>query len=232
MEFQIMPPSIPFARLLVATAVCLSFTAPVQAAGKADRARAAIAEAQTKIDTAEALGTSTSQPGQTAEANAALARAKENLAAGHKPEAITDAIHASALADTALGMMQKRAKEHSEAMQAKMHADGMARAQMNLDVAHQQTDMANDRAVRAESSAAASANDAALARSTVQTAQPTQIQTTVTSEQAVPAPAAVRPVVVTKAKHLRHRVVHHHHAVRSTAKGKVTTTTTVTHTGI
>ncbi len=221
-----------FTALLAATALCLSFASPAAAEGKADRARAAIAEAQTKIDTAEALGTSTSQPGQTAEANAALSRAKENLAAGHKPEAIADAIHASALADTALGMMQKNAKQHSEDMQAKMQADGMARAQMNVDAAHQQTDMANDRAARAESSAAASASDAAFARNaamTAQSAQPTQVQTTVTTEQAPPAPTIVHRVVVTKAKHMRRRAVHHHHMMRHTTRGKVTTTTTVTH---
>ncbi|MFM9936687.1 MAG: hypothetical protein ACKVOL_10880 [Novosphingobium sp.] len=219
----------PFAPLLMATALCLSLASPAYAQGKAERARTAIAEAQTKIDTAEALGTSTAQPGQTAEANAALAQARENLAAGHKPEAIADAIRASALADTALGMMQKHAKEHAEAMQAKMQADGAAQAQMSVDAAHQQTDMANDRAVRAENSAAASATDAAVARSaamTAQAAQPTQVQTTVTTEQ--PAPAEVRKLAAAPVKHTRRRM-HHRHVVHHRAAAKVTTTTTVTH---
>jgi hypothetical protein len=222
---------------MAATALCLSFAAPAYAEGKADRARAAIAEAQTKIDTAESLGTSTAQPGRTAEANAALARAKENLAAGHKPEAIADAIHASALADTALGQMQKAANEHSEAMkmQAQAQAAETARAQMTVDAAHMQTDMANDRANRAENAAAVSASDAAFSRNAAMAAQaeaqkqPMQMQTTVSTEQqterviAHPAPAARATRHVT-----RHRRVVHHH----TARGKVTTTTTVTHTGM
>jgi len=71
---------------MAATALCLSFASPAAAQGKAERARIAIAEAQTKIDTAEALGTSTAQPGQTAAANAALARARETLQQGTSPK--------------------------------------------------------------------------------------------------------------------------------------------------
>jgi len=54
--------------------------------------------------------------------------------------------------------MQKNAKLRSEAVQSQVRAqtDGMARAQMSVDAARQQTDMANDRAMRAENSAAAS----------------------------------------------------------------------------
>jgi hypothetical protein len=222
-----------FAPMLAATALCLSFASPAYAEGKADRARQAIAEAQTKIETAESMGTSTAQPAQTAEANAALAHAKENLAAGHKPEAIEDAIRASALADTALGLMQKHAQQHSEAVQAQAHADSTAQAQATVDAAHQQADMANDRAARAENSAAASANDAAFARNAAaaaQAQQPTQVQTTVTTEHA-DAPVAARRVVVTHTNHPRRRA-HHHHVVRRTSAGKVTTTTTVTHNGM
>lgn len=214
--------------VMAATALCLSFASPAAAQGKAERARTAIAEAQTKIDTAEALGTSTAQPGQTAAANAALARAKENLAAGHKPEAIEDAIRASALADTALGLMQKNAKLHSEAVQSQLRAqaDGMARAQMSVDAAHQQTDMANDRAMRAENSATASANDAAVARNAMM-AQPTVVETTVTTPEAAP-PVVVRKVVKAKAKRPLRRVVHHRRVVHRAVPAKVTTTTTVT----
>ncbi|WP_421837509.1 hypothetical protein [Novosphingobium sp.] len=227
-----------FGRLLMATALCLSFAAPAYAEGKADRARAAIAEAQTKIDTAESLGTSTAQPGRTAEANAALARAKENLAAGHKPEAIADAIHASALADTALGQMQKNAAQHNEAVQAQAQdqANGMARAQMNVDAAHMQTDMANDRANRAENAAAASASDAAISRNAAMAAQaqPMQVQTTTSTEQAEPAAVRRAPAARTHRPVTHHRRVVHHRRVahHHTARGKVTTTTTVTHTGM
>lgn len=226
-----------FAPLLAATALCLTIATPAHAEGKADRARAAIAEAQTKIETAERMGTSTAQPAQTAEANAALAHAKENLAAGHKPEAIEDAIRASALADTALGMMQKHAQQHDEAVQAQASADNAARAQVSVDAANQQANMANDRAVRAESSAAASANDAAFARNaaltaTAQVAQPTQVETTVTTEQAAPAAVVRRVAVVAKKPVHHHRKTRRHHTVHRTSAGKVTTKTTVTHTGM
>lgn len=221
------------AALMAATALCLSFASPAAAQGKADRARAAIAEAQTKIDTAESLGTSTAQPGQTAEANAALASAKENLSAGHKPEAIADAIRASALADTALGMMQKNAKLRSDAAQAQATANTAAQAQASVDAAHQQTDIANDRAIRAELAAAASASDANVARNAAAAAlatQPVQVQTTVTTEE--PArPVVVRKVVVSKAKHPR-RAVHHRRVAHRPAAAKVTTTTTVTQNGM
>lgn len=228
--------------LMAATALCLSFAAPAHAQGKADRARAAIAEAQTKIDTAESLGTSTAQPGRTAEANAALARAKENLAAGHKPEAIADAIHASALADTALGQMQKNANERRDAVQAQAQAQSndVARAQMSVDAARQQTDMANDRATRAENAAAVSASDAAFSRNAAMAAQaqPMQTQTTVSTERTemaierpAPVPQARRPATHHVKRHRRvvkhRRVVHH-----NTARGKMTTTTTVTQTGM
>jgi hypothetical protein len=227
-------------RLLMATALCLSFAAPAYAEGKADRARAAIAEAQTKIDTAESLGTSTAQPGRTAEANAALARAKENLAAGHKPEAIADAIHASALADTAMGQMQKNAAQHTEAVQAQaqaqVHADDMARAQMSVDAARQQTDTANERANRAENAAAVSASDAAFSRNAAMAAQaqPMQVQTTVSTEQVEPAAVRRAPAPSTRRPVTHHRRVVHHRRVahHHTARGRVTTTTTVTHTGM
>jgi hypothetical protein len=229
-EFSIMQRST-YTAVMAATALCLSFASPAAAQGKAERARIAIAEAQTKIDTAEALGTSTAQPGQTAAANAALARAKENLAAGHKPEAIEDAIRASALADTALGLMQKNAKLRSEAVQSQVRAqtDGMARAQMSVDAARQQTDMANDRAMRAENSAAASASDAAVARNAAMAAQPTVVETTVTTQEAAP-PVVVRKVVKAKAKRPNRRVVHHRRVVHRAIPAKVTTTTTVTQT--
>lgn len=104
--------------------------APAHAAGKAERARQAIATAQAKIQTADALGTAEVQPRESAQAKAALAHAQENLAAGHKPEAIDDAIHASALADTAIGTMQKR--------QARAADEQAATQQAALDDSRQQ----------------------------------------------------------------------------------------------
>src|SRR4051794_19843303 len=85
-----------FASLLASSAMAMAIATPAQA-GKADRAREAIAAAEAKIHTAESIGAGTETPRVTAEARAALATAKEDLAAGHKSPAIAQAIHASAL---------------------------------------------------------------------------------------------------------------------------------------
>ena len=102
-----MPPKSIFLSLLASSAMALAITTPAQA-GKGDRAHEAIAAAEAKIHTAESIGTSTEIPLVTAEARAALATAKENLAAGHKSSSIAEAIRASALADTAIGELQRR----------------------------------------------------------------------------------------------------------------------------
>src|SRR4051812_14701301 len=99
---QTMPRTTLFACLLTSTALVMAITTPAHA-GKADRAREAIAAAEAKIHTAESIGAGTETPRVTAEARASLATAREDLAAGHKSASIADAIHASALADTAIG---------------------------------------------------------------------------------------------------------------------------------
>ena len=60
------------APLLAATAMALTVSPAY--AGKADRAREAIAAAEAKIHTAEQMGSATDMPERTAEARAALAR--------------------------------------------------------------------------------------------------------------------------------------------------------------
>src|ERR1700712_5235922 len=80
---------------------------PAFAEGKADRARAAIAEASGKIDAANKLGANGEVPRLQPEAQAALRSARENLASGHKEEAIADANHASTTADLAIGEAQR-----------------------------------------------------------------------------------------------------------------------------
>lgn len=106
---------------LIATTVgatALMFAgSPVFAQGKADRARAAIAEAHGKIDAANKVGVAGDAPRLQAEAQAALRTAEEELARGKKDEAIADALHASELADTALGAAQQARNAQASAQQ-------------------------------------------------------------------------------------------------------------------
>ena len=116
-----------FASLLASSAMALAIAAPAQA-GKGDRAHEAIAAAEAKIHTAESIGTGIEAPGVTAAARAALATAREDLAAGHKSTSIAEAIRASALADTAIGELQRR-KDASLASARASEREGVAAAQ-------------------------------------------------------------------------------------------------------
>lgn len=179
--------------IATAGALALSIVTPAHA-GKADRAREAIAAAQAKIDAAETAGAGTEVPHQLAEAKAALARARENLDAGHKPESIDAAIQAQALADASLGESQKRKQAMSEAQQQAAQGQAMAAQQQAAD--------ATARAAAAEQSAAASAQQAADARAAAATAAlqaqaapvpaqaPATVETTVTTQTARPARTA------------------------------------------
>ena len=91
--------------------LALLVAGPALAEGKGDRAQEAIARASGKIDAANKLGVGGEVPGMIARAQAALDTAKEDAASGHKEAAIADANHASQLADTALGVAQKRQTE-------------------------------------------------------------------------------------------------------------------------
>ncbi|MEO0031747.1 MAG: hypothetical protein RIS94_1505 [Pseudomonadota bacterium] len=201
-------------RLIVslATVSALALSLPTAAyAGKADRARQAIAAAQAKIDAATTTGAGVEVPHQLAEAKAALAHAQENLASHHKPEAIDDAIHTQALADAALGEVQKR-KEAS--------------AMMQQQAAQEQAAQANARADAAQQSAQVSAQQAADARNAAATAalqaqsQPAAVETTVTTQAAAPAARTAHRTTVRK------RVVRHATRV-APATAAVSTTTTV-----
>src|ERR1700748_851929 len=101
----------------VSAGTLLALTAaPVLAfPGKADRAQAAIAAAQAKIDAANKVGASGQVPEMQAHAQAALATAKEDLASGHKEDAIADATHAGELADGALGQTHQGNTEEGAA---------------------------------------------------------------------------------------------------------------------
>jgi len=89
--------------VLAASALAL-ITTPAYA-GKEDRARAAIAAAEAKIQTAETMGARTELPTDAANARAALASAREYLAADRNAESIDAAIRAQSLADAAIGQL-------------------------------------------------------------------------------------------------------------------------------
>jgi hypothetical protein len=172
-----------FAPLLAASAMALALATPAQA-GKADRAREAIAAADAKIHTAETMGAGSAMPHQTADAKAALAMAKEKLSAGHKSTSITEAIRASALADAAIGEMQKQ-QERTIADERQARTDGVAAAQQQTAVAQQQSVDANARANLSQQSAAISAGEAVAARNAAAASQMPvgQVETTVTTAQ-------------------------------------------------
>lgn len=204
-----------FAPLLAASAMALALATPAQA-GKADRAREAIAAADAKIHTAETMGAGSEIPHQTADARAALATAREKLAAGHKSTSISEAIRASSLADAAIGEMQRH-QDRALADERQARTESVAAAQ-------QQTADANARANMAQQSAAVSASEASTARNAALVsamALPAQVQTTVTTEQ--PARVGKRPAT-------RTNVTRTIAPVTAPASG-VTTTTTVTQPG-
>jgi hypothetical protein len=204
------------APLLAASAMALTVT-PAHA-GKADRARQAIAAAEAKIQTAVTLGASTGLPRETAEARATLARAKERLERGDKAESIDEAIRAQAMADTAIGVMQRRKDEQLAGATAAREAD-VAVAQQQVDEARRQAEQANLRAASAQQQAATSAAEASAARTAAVVAAqnpPAQVDTTVTTQQQ-PARTATRQPVRKTTTTTR----------RTTAPPAVTTTTTV-----
>lgn len=220
------------APLLAASAMIAGFSAPAHAEGKADRARKAIAAAEAKIDTADQLGTAEFRPGETAQAKAALAHAKENLSAGHKPEAIDDAIHAQALADTAIGMMQKHQAQVAD-RQAAHTAAALADAQGQAVQAQSQVDAANARADMAAAAAQSSAAEAASARQAAalavanqQPPAPTTVQTTVTTQGATK--ARVKKTTVKRvARRTSHSPAPQSQVRTASNSGTVTTTTTI-----
>ena len=183
-----------FASLLASSAIALALATPAAANKTTDRAREAIAAAEAKIHSAETVGGGTAAPHNTAEARAALAVAKEDFASGHKDAAIQDAIRASALADTAIGISQQRkddavaSAQDAQKASADAARDQVGAAQQQAVAAQQQAADAGARADTAQQSAAASAADASAARNAAaiavaQTPATTQIETTVSTQQ-------------------------------------------------
>jgi hypothetical protein len=200
----------------------LLFSSPALAAGKADRARAAIAEATGKVDAAAKIGTAGDAPRLNAEAAAMLRQAKQNLASGHKEEAFDDANRASQLADTAIGVSQRTRTEAEQAQRAN--------AEASAAVAQQDAAAANARADAAQRAAAAAAADAAAARAAppvvIATPAAAPISTTITTAETVTTPVTVRRA--TAKSTVKRRVVRHNAPRAKAAVARKTTTTTVT----
>jgi len=228
--------------LLASSAMTLAVATPAAAYDKTDRAREAIAAAEAKIHAAETLGAATEAPRDTAAARAALASAREDFADGHKEPAIQEAIHAQALADTAIGVSQQHKDAAlASAQEAQRAADDNARdqvtaaqgqaadaqdqavaARQQAAAAEQQAADANARADAAQQAAAASAADAAHARdaAAIAAAQPPapQVETTVTTQHRT-------------TRHATHTKVIRHTAATgagAASSDQVTTTTKVT----
>ncbi len=200
--------------ICVSALVLLSATSAF--AGKSDRAREAIAQAQAKVESANKVGATGEVPRIQAEAEAALRTAREELARGHKGDALTAANRASALADTALGMTEKNRAEDQNAQRSSAEA---AAANAQQDAAS-----ANARADAAQQAAASAAADAAAARAAPPPApvamMPAPAPTTTVTTETVKSTATAAPTTHRVVK----RVVHHRPATRATVTEKTTTT--------
>lgn len=206
-------------------AAMLAFSTPALAAGKHERAEAAIAEAQAKIDASARIGATTATPRMQADAEAALRTAHEELARGKKVEAIAAAHRASQLADTAMGEAQRA---HNENARAATEAARSRAAGAQAQAADAQAEAAAqaERARAAEQAAASAQADAAAAR-----AAPPVV---VAAPPAAPAPVTVttettRSVAPAHTTAVKHRVVSkavvHHATPAVTEKTKTTVTT-------
>lgn len=213
------------ASLLASGAVVWTALTPAHA-GEVERAREAIAAADAKIHTAESLGAAAELPGRTAEARAVLAHARADFASDHRDRAIEDATHASTLADGVIAELQHRKNEAMAETRATAQDSVTAAqaqtvaAQQQAAAAQQQAADANARAAAAEQAAARSAADAEAARNAAAQAQaqPTQVETTITTEHQ----GAARHRVVKK------RVTRHVATSTAPSGDQVTTTTSVT----
>lgn len=207
--------------LLVAGAVAIGLGSPAHA-GKSDRARQAIAAAQAKLESARTVGAGMELPRQVAQADAELARAREALATGHKDESIEMAIHASALADAAIGESQKRKQEQAEAQQSAAQAQANA-AHEQVEAARQQAAQATTQAAQAQQAAVDAAHQAqqasAMAAQQAAAAQaappPAEVETSVTT---TPAAGTTHRTTVRKKTVVRKRAAAPAGAVTATAR--------------
>lgn len=208
----------------ISTALVLSVAAQ---AGEAERARQAIAEAQGKIDAGDKAGANGEAALLQAQARTALQSAEDRLSRGRKEEAITDAHHASELADRAIVIAGNRrvGAEREGRMNAEASA---AAAQQSAADAHARADAAQASAANANAQADALRNQPPVVVAVpAAPAAPAPMTTTTTvatvdRDRDVATTAPVRHVV-------RHRPVRHtHHVVHHTVPGDKTTTTVTT----
>lgn len=194
----------------LAAASALFLTAGPALAGDEERALAAIAQAQGKIDAAAKLKASEIDPAVLAKAQASLRLAQERLESGKEQDAIKAAIEAQQFADTAIGQSQARVETD-------------AQVQASTAAAQQDAAAANARADAAERAAAAAAADARAARAAaVAPAEPAA--TTVTTETVKTAPAtATRKTTSATRKAVRKTTSA---PARATVVEKTTTTVT------
>jgi hypothetical protein len=113
-------------RGMVAASALMLVAAPAFA-GDEERARAAIAEAQGKIDAAVRVKANDVTPDQLASAQASLKLAQEELKSGHEQKAIQAAIQSQQFADTAIGRVAQRQSATVNAQSA-VAADAQADA--------------------------------------------------------------------------------------------------------
>jgi len=201
---------------ILSGAMLMMVTTPAFAEGKADRARQAIAEASAKVDIANKLGAGGDVTRLQAEAQAALSTAKADLGAGHKEDSIAAAIHASKLADEAIGYSQ----QHQADAQSNTAAQADAAAAAAVD--------ANARAASAEQAAASAQADAAAARAAppVVVAQAPVPQTTTVTTETVKGSTSTGTVAKKKVVAVKRPA-----STASRATEKTTTTVTTTPAG-
>ncbi|HKY81715.1 MAG TPA: hypothetical protein VJM09_09625 [Sphingobium sp.] len=178
-------------------------------AGDEERALAAIAQAQGKIDAAAKLKAGDFDPDVLARAQASLRLAQEKLKSGKEQDAIKAAVDAQQFADTAIGRSQARVETD-----AQIQASTAAAAQEDAAAAHARADAA-------ERAAASAAADAQAARAAAAVAPAT---TTVTTETVKSAPATT----VRKAAPVKRKVVRKTRTAPARASVVERTTTTVT----
>ena len=199
------------AALMVAT--------PALAQSQTDRARTAIVEAEAKIDAAIKVGANTEAPEVIAEAQAALRMAREDLSRSRELASIDDAHQASALADRALGIAERRKAETANATR-----EQRTDAEASTAVAQQDAAAANARAD-------AAASDAAVARSQppIIITQPAPPTTTVTtSETVATTPARTAAPAPVKRRVVKRRTRTPAASVQRTKPSTTTRTTTTT----
>ena len=207
--------------IALSTMLALSTFSVAAYAGKHEQAVEAIAQARSKIEAGDKVGTSTQAPELQTQARAALTTAERLLFRGEKAEAILAAHHASDLADQAIVVADNRkaSAAHDRLLDAQSSASN---AQQSAAVANVRADSAQQATANANGRADAAQQAAAMANNRADTAQ---IATTAANAQTdalrnVPRPAAATTTVAVVEKetvrtlapvrHIRHRIVRRH----------------------